>query len=82
MLGRSPKGPYGLRSAPVKKIRHRFPLVWAEAVSVASGKFAVALDSRRYSISESRKRKLFVGLLIAAALSVMLYPLWLAVGAR
>ena len=41
-----------------------------------------AWSQHALSFPDSRKRMLFAVLLIAAALSVMFYPLWLAVGPR
>ena len=37
---------------------------------------------RAHSFPDSRKRTVFMALLIAAALSVMFYPVWLALGPR
>jgi hypothetical protein len=39
-----------------------------------------AWNEHSRSFPGSRKRKLFVAFLIAAAISIMFYPLWLAVG--
>jgi hypothetical protein len=41
-----------------------------------------AWNQHALSFPDSRKRTLFAALLIAAALSVMFYPLWLAIGPR